>query len=96
VIWICCSGVPVTAISICRFASLVNLHKSFLSHSLATYIFTCKSAKTGEATNIVSGHTTAGRAKKKILLETKRERERESVVVVVGGGVAALYSWLDA
>jgi hypothetical protein len=41
------------------------MHKSCLSHPLATFIFTCKSAKTEEEAHIVSGHTTAGKAKEK-------------------------------
>jgi hypothetical protein len=32
---------------------------------LATFIFTCKSEKTEEEAYIVSGHTTAGKAKKR-------------------------------
>jgi hypothetical protein len=62
------------------------MHKSCLSHPLATFIFTCKSAKTEEEAHIVSGHTTAGKAKEK----------EKSMVIAGNRGVVALYGWVDA
>jgi hypothetical protein len=67
------------------------MHKSCLSHPLATFIFTCKSAKTEEEAHIVSGHTTAGKQKKRKKVWLSPETGGEG-----GGGVVALYSWVDA